>query len=507
MINRGEETDPSTIDTIDSFVNPQSALPTATGLEHENVQLRKEVTELSSENQRLRQQVYQLSMYLEKVRTMNNVDVPGLETVLGSINIPLQSDVALQVKSLEDNGVTSSANGAGTSKTFRLHWDLKDHHNGAISVAKFSPNGLLLASGSIDKSIRIWSLQDKLKWKNNDHRLAISDLAWTEDSACVLSCSFDGMCKSHDVDTRTVTNTFSVGMALSCSLVPSSSTFLVSNMRKMIFLYDLRAPTKSAGIIHTKHIVNTMCVEPNNPMFFTAGDAAGFLQFYDIRNISPARLGTSASTTDVVGSTAVSPAVVVGTEDASMMATTSSTPPSSQSALRHVLPNDDGSTGNNGPAVCHLHQSRDSGHFRNSRYLISTCHDGVVRVFDRGSFDGSSADHFTRYRIRHKLVGQTCRNFPIRASSWSGVVKSEAKDDIESDQPARRSLQESSLVASGSTDNAVYIHDMSEGQATLLQRLEGHKDIVYGTHFHPTEPMLVTYSADASIKFWIPAKK
>ena len=36
-----------------------------------------------------------------------------------------------------------------------------------------------------------------------------------------------------------------------------------------------------------------------------------------------------------------------------------------------------------------------------------------------------------------------------------------------------------------------------------MQRLEGHADRVYATHFHPHEPILASCSADFTLKIWV----
>ena len=79
------------------------------------------------------------------------------------------------------------------------------------------------------------------------------------------------------------------------------------------------------------------------------------------------------------------------------------------------------------------------------------------------------------------------------------------------------------LVASGSADHKVYIYDISgtiqvriqekyihnqlikiliQGNGTLIQQLEGHTDRVYGVNFHPSEPLLVSASADFTLRIW-----
>jgi COMPASS component SWD3 len=49
-------------------------------------------------------------------------------------------------------------------------------------------------------------------------------------------------------------------------------------------------------------------------------------------------------------------------------------------------------------------------------------------------------------------------------------------------------------------------HTQSEGsQGQLVQKLEGHTDRVYAVHFHPSERLLASCSADGSVKCWYSA--
>jgi COMPASS component SWD3 len=64
-------------------------------------------------------------------------------------------------------------------------------------------------------------------------------------------------------------------------------------------------------------------------------------------------------------------------------------------------------------------------------------------------------------------------------------------------------ISNSFLLATGSADNSAYLFDIGYStKGSLLQKLEGHKDRVYGVHWHPEDPILASCSADATIKLW-----
>ena len=82
------------------------------------------------------------------------------------------------------------------------------------------------------------------------------------------------------------------------------------------------------------------------------------------------------------------------------------------------------------------------------------------------------------------------------------------------DRESHDKLQEVVLLATGSSDNRIYLHDVSmrhnrpsarnQTQSTLVQRIDAHSDRVYCVDFHPNEPILASASADFTVKIWVP---
>ena len=77
-----------------------------------------------------------------------------------------------------------------------------------------------------------------------------------------------------------------------------------------------------------------------------------------------------------------------------------------------------------------------------------------------------------------------------------------------------RGLEQSFLLATGSSDGFAYVYDLSgTGAQSLqsitnpLQRLGAHRDVVYGVNFHPKRPIMASHSKDWTIKLWAPTPK
>ncbi|CAN0569715.1 unnamed protein product [Ectocarpus sp. 12 AP-2014] len=71
--------------------------------------------------------------------------------------------------------------------------------------------------------------------------------------------------------------------------------------------------------------------------------------------------------------------------------------------------------------------------------------------------------------------------------------------------------QHSLVLATGSADGSIHVFDLSKGQVSQcgdeIQTLRGHRDRVYSADFHPTEPKLVSSSADKTVLIWEPNRK
>jgi small GTP-binding protein len=66
-------------------------------------------------------------------------------------------------------------------------------HRGNVYTVAWSPDGNTLASGSLDKSILLWSLESKKVERHlTGHVQQINDLKWSPDGGALASCSDDG---------------------------------------------------------------------------------------------------------------------------------------------------------------------------------------------------------------------------------------------------------------------------------------------------------------------------
>ncbi|RUS14249.1 WD40-repeat-containing domain protein [Jimgerdemannia flammicorona] len=187
-------------------------------------------------------------------------------------------------------------------KPFQLKYEFKGH-TGAVYTVQFSPSGLLLGSGSFDKTVRIWDTATTQKELAvlKSHTLNISDLCWTTDSATLLSGAYDQTCKTWDVETLRLTGSFEAEGFVQCVGWDhnDSNIFFYGTSRNVLAMIDIRAPQLSATpvspttstssdapasiLIRNDAMVNTLYVSRDG-VHVTTGDSLGALKVWDVRN-------------------------------------------------------------------------------------------------------------------------------------------------------------------------------------------------------------------------------
>jgi WD40 repeat protein len=135
-------------------------------------------------------------------------------------------------------------------------------HNGGITAIAIHPAGQILASGSTDRTIKLWDLdQGKLLhtfagrslFSNVGHRDRISTLTFSSNGETLFSGSDDGTIKEWDVDTRRLINTLQEpGWGISALTVANDMRTLISGGGDgVIHLWDLEKQTLIVSL--TKH--------------------------------------------------------------------------------------------------------------------------------------------------------------------------------------------------------------------------------------------------------------
>ncbi|KAF9561372.1 hypothetical protein EC968_005779 [Mortierella alpina] len=363
---------------------------------------------------------------------------------------------------VEDEGVRRLNMGTivsrqdGSSKTdgrqFYLKNDLKGHQ-GAVYAVQYSPDGRYLATGSFDKTVRIWdgtTNQNEL-YVLKGHGLNISDLAWGHDSSLLLSAAYDKTCKLWDVESGKQLDSFEGD-----GFVQYNKIFFHGTTRNVLTMVDTRKENNSSGpavTIKNDAMVNSIYVY-HDGLTVISGDSSGYIKTWDVRTGRVLQSVLNEPTKKPISHIAVSKQR--GSLDGVSLAETE------EPESRWLAAN-----------------SYDNG-YRNKHWPIKS----------------------TFFHGKDYIAGAAARR--------SGKVRGGDGEEPPSTSSDKDVPLESSLIlASGSMDPYVYLFDVGtgDGQYDLLQKLSGHTDRVYDVDFHPIDHVLASGSADFSVKVWGRASK
>ncbi|KAF9432059.1 hypothetical protein BGZ76_011314 [Entomortierella beljakovae] len=172
-------------------------------------------------------------------------------------------------------------------RQFYLKNDLKGHQ-GAVYAVQYSPNGKFLATGSFDKTVRIWdgSINQNELYVLKGHGLNISDLAWGHDSTLLLSAAYDKTSKRWDVESGKLLDSFEAEGFVQCVRFhpQDNNIFFSGTTRNVLSLIDARSDNNVSASMLVKNdaMINSIYVY-HDGLTVISGDSSGHLKTWDMR--------------------------------------------------------------------------------------------------------------------------------------------------------------------------------------------------------------------------------
>ena len=264
-------------------------------VERENRELRKKLEQVEREHKDLKRAYFQLSL---RQRNQGNEKDGGQdmfplpreadEPDETQINTHVRNELVGPEWGSQVASTPNNIKGADDARSLVFRADFEGHM-GAVYTAKFSRKGGFLASGSFDKSVRLWSWS----WEDgtlaprdtvalHEHSLNVSDVSWGYDDSFLVSGAYDRTVKWWDIAAHRAERSYELGgFVLAVACLPGDANLVwAASSQSSIMLFDRRTQAHVQMLSNEGGMVNGLDVTGCGNRLFT-GDSKGQIRCWD----------------------------------------------------------------------------------------------------------------------------------------------------------------------------------------------------------------------------------
>ncbi|KAJ5359769.1 hypothetical protein N7517_008960 [Penicillium concentricum] len=384
-------------------------------------------------------------------------------------------------------------------KTVRL-WDSTtgspqqtlEGHSGGVQSVTFSPDGALLASGSSDKTVRLWdTTTGALEYTLEGHSEEVNSVAFSPDGALLASGSSDKTIRIWDTRIGALQQTLEghLKQVLSVAFSPDGALLASSSLNQTVHLWDSATGALKYSLEGHSDSVHSVAFSPDSALLASGSDDRT-VRIWNTATGTPQQTlkGDSLSVQSVIFSPNGA-LLASGSDDNTVRLWDTATGVTEQALEGHS-------------------DSIQSVVFSpNGAQLASGSRDQTVRLWDTAT--GA---------LQHTLEGHSGWVWSVAFSSSGALLASGSFDQtVRILDTATGALEhtleghsdgvwsvafspDGALLASGSHDQALRIWDTATG--ALEHTLEGHSDGVWSVVFSPDGALLASGSLDQTVRLW-----
>ena len=175
-------------------------------------------------------------------------------------------------------------NGVGSIKLNASH--SVRAHDKEITCVSIAPNDVILASGSQDKSIRLWKSNDLTPLATlKGHKRSIWKVSFSPVDRCLVSCSGDRTVKLWSVADYSCIRTFEghTASVLCVKFINKGTQLLSGSADGLIRLWTIQTGECENTFDQHQDKIWTICVSPfNEKQFFSGGSDSKLLKWMDV---------------------------------------------------------------------------------------------------------------------------------------------------------------------------------------------------------------------------------